>query len=143
MEEEQTLPRSTLSALIKKSYGPHITNQTAEVVPFVNVLAVEFIKLLSTKANEICAREGKKTINTEHMLSAVREIGMEELYEEICPWMEEYSKTCSRSVKLTPLTSELSVDELAMEQRILLERAQSEHGPVSEPIVQADHDEYD
>jgi hypothetical protein len=81
----------------------------------MNVLSVEFIKLFASKANEICEREGKKTINTDHIQKAITECGFGEIREIVSPWFEEFMKAQARMPKLQPVASELSVEELRAE----------------------------
>ena len=45
--------------------------------------SVEFVSLISSEANEIAEREAKKTIATEHIDKALRELGFPEYVQEV------------------------------------------------------------
>lgn len=60
---------------------------------------VEFLTLISSEANEIAERETKKTIATEHIEKALRELGFPEYVEEVVSVAEEHKeqlKVCFR-----------------------------------------------
>lgn len=143
VEEEINLPKATLNQIVKKFSVPGINQTSKELFPFINVVAIEFIKTISGKANEICTREGKKTINTDHIFRAARELGMGELADELNKWYELYSPNLAKPVKLTPHTSDLTAEELRAEQALLLSRAKSEHGEETEQKIDQDETSYD
>ena len=58
---------------------------------------VEFIQLLSTEANDIAEREAKKTISTEHIDKALRELGFPEYVEEVLTVAEEHKEQLKAS----------------------------------------------
>jgi histone H3/H4 len=45
--------------------------------------SVEFIHLVSSEANEICEKEGRKTIAAEHVTKALQELGFSEYISHI------------------------------------------------------------
>lgn len=45
--------------------------------------SVEFVTLISSEANDIAEREAKKTIATEHIDKALRELGFPEYVQEV------------------------------------------------------------
>lgn len=53
---------------------------------------VEFITLISSEANDIAEREAKKTIATEHIDKALRELGFPEYVEEVVSVAEEHKE---------------------------------------------------
>ena len=53
---------------------------------------VEFLTLISSEANEIAERETKKTIATEHIEKALRELGFPEYVEEVVSVAEEHKE---------------------------------------------------
>lgn len=53
---------------------------------------VEFITLISSEANDIAEREAKKTIATEHIDKALRELGFPEYVEEVVFVAEEHKE---------------------------------------------------
>ncbi|KAJ1339914.1 hypothetical protein BSLG_005449 [Batrachochytrium salamandrivorans] len=56
---------------------------------------VEFIHLLSSEANEISEREARKTINGEHVVAALKNLGFDEYITE----MDEVQNDHQRNVK--------------------------------------------
>ena len=57
--EEVTLPRATLQKLIQSYSSIGIAKPCYELF---HDIAIEFIHLVSSESNEICEKEGKKTI---------------------------------------------------------------------------------
>lgn len=53
---------------------------------------VEFLTLISSEANEIAEREAKKTIATEHIEKALRELGFPEYVEEVVSVAEDHKE---------------------------------------------------
>lgn len=59
---------------------------------------VEFLTLISSEANEIAEKECKKTIATEHIEMALRDLGFPEYVEQVLSVAEEHKeqlKVCS------------------------------------------------
>lgn len=54
---------------------------------------VEFIKLISSEANDIAEGEAKKTIATEHIDKALRELGFPEYVQEVLASAGEHKET--------------------------------------------------
>lgn len=53
---------------------------------------VEFLTLISSEANEIAEREAKKTIATEHIEKALRDLGFPEYVEEVVSVAEDHKE---------------------------------------------------
>lgn len=53
---------------------------------------VEFLTLISSEANEIAEGEAKKTIATEHIEKALRELGFPEYVEEVVSVAEDHKE---------------------------------------------------
>lgn len=62
---------------------------------------VEFITLISSEANDIAEREAKKTIATEHIDKALRELGFPEYVEEVVAVAEEHKEQLKVCVALS------------------------------------------
>ncbi|KAI4249149.1 MAG: hypothetical protein L6R40_000607 [Gallowayella cf. fulva] len=60
---------------------------------------VEFIKLISSEANDIAEGEAKKTIATEHIDKALRELGFPEYVQEVLASAGEHKETLKGHVK--------------------------------------------
>lgn len=58
---------------------------------------VEFITLISSEANDIAEREAKKTIASEHVIHALKDLGFEEYVDqidEVAREHKEHQKVC-------------------------------------------------
>lgn len=53
---------------------------------------VEFLTLISSEANEIAEKECKKTIATEHIETALRDLGFPEYVEQVLSVAEEHKE---------------------------------------------------
>lgn len=53
---------------------------------------VEFLTLISSEANEIAEKECKKTIATEHIEMALRDLGFPEYVEQVLSVAEEHKE---------------------------------------------------
>ena len=102
MEEDLNLPKSTMLALVKKYVKSGSTQTSKDLYPFLNVIAIDFIKTISTRANEICTLEGKKTINTEHIFKAARDLGMSDIAGKLQEWFDAFGSNMKKHVKLAP-----------------------------------------
>jgi down-regulator of transcription 1 len=61
--------------------------------------SVEFVTLISSEANEIAEREAKKTIATEHIDKALRELGFPEYVQEVLSVAGEHKEQLRVSAK--------------------------------------------
>lgn len=68
------------------------TTFTKEARDLLIECCVEFITLISSEANEIAEREAKKTIATEHIDKALRELGFPEYVQEVVAVAEEHKE---------------------------------------------------
>ena len=62
---------------------------------------VEFIRMLSSEANEISEKEARKTIATEHIEKALKELDFEEYIPEVLAAVDEFkeqAKVCSTTL---------------------------------------------
>ncbi len=53
---------------------------------------VEFITLISSEANEIAEKEAKKTIASEHVATALKDLGFEEYVQEVMDVANEHKE---------------------------------------------------
>lgn len=53
---------------------------------------VEFLTLISSEANEISERDAKKTISTEHIVTALRDLGFPEYVDAVMAVAEEHKE---------------------------------------------------
>ena len=57
----------------------------------------EFIQLLSSEANDVATKEKKSTIQPEHVMTALRELGFSEFIEEVkLAWEQQKDEAKSK-----------------------------------------------
>jgi histone H3/H4 len=72
-EEEVGLPRAALNKLIKDTLpNVRVANETRDLV---YACAMEYIRVVSSFSNQLCAEEQRKTISHEHVLRALEQLG--------------------------------------------------------------------
>ncbi|KAF8537874.1 histone-fold-containing protein [Trichophaea hybrida] len=96
---------------------------------------VEFITLISSEANDIAEREAKKTIASEHVVKALKDLGFEEYVEQIVEVAQEHKEhQKSREKKQTKLEqSGLSQEELLRQQEELFGNARAKFHQQGQP----------
>lgn len=113
---------------------------------------VEFITLISSEANDIAEREAKKTIASEHIVKALKDLGFEEYVDRIMEVAQEHKEhqkvgvydvggdgrvltvTQSREKKQTKLEqSGLSQEELLRQQEELFGSARAKFNQQGQP----------
>lgn len=96
--------------------------EARELLP---VLANEFIHHVTSHASKICEEENKRTVNSDHILSAISRTGFTKYISECQKTADEAqaaaTKRRNRSTRLEH--SSKSMDELAAEQERLFEEA--------------------
>eukprot|EP00124_Ichthyophonus_hoferi_P005298 Ihof_evm1s734 gene=Ihof_evmTU1s734 len=70
-DDDVVLPRATVFKLIKEMMPSDIrcANDTRELILSC---CTEFIHLMASEANEVCSKEGKKTISAEHVIVSLK-----------------------------------------------------------------------
>ena len=98
---------------------------------------VEFITLISSEANEIAERELKKTIGSEHIQTALSDLGFTEYIDQIKEVADEHKESLkTREKKMTKMEqSGLTEEELLRQQELLFGSARAKYdqgqgGPV-------------
>ncbi|MCJ1425952.1 hypothetical protein MMC29_003853 [Sticta canariensis] len=97
---------------------------------------VEFLTLISSEANEIAERETKKTIATEHIEKALRELGFPEYVEEVVSVAEDHKEQLKTREKKTSKMDQsgLTQEELLQQQQELFRSATDKYnqGPAEQ-----------
>lgn len=108
---------------------------------------VEFIRLVSSEANEICEKETKKTIAGEHVTKALHDLGFIEYLDKIAVVVNDHKNQLKmREKKVSKFESSgLSTEELLAQQEELLRQARSRfqaqglgQQPLQSPEIQPD-----
>lgn len=123
-DEDVGLPKATVNKLILELL-PKDISCAKDSRDIITDACVEFIHLISSEANEVCEKDGKKMIAGEHVITALKNLGFEEYVQELTEVLEEHVKSTkereSRSQKLE--NSGLSMEELERMQEELLAKA--------------------
>ncbi|ODV73129.1 negative cofactor 2 transcription regulator complex subunit NCB2 [Cyberlindnera jadinii NRRL Y-1542] len=80
--EELTLPKATVQKIISEVLPSELTF-SKEARDVVIECCIEFIMILSDQSNEIAEKDAKKTIASDHVIGALRELGFPEYIEPI------------------------------------------------------------
>lgn len=82
--DDLSLPKATVQKIIVEILASSPgTTFAKDARDLLIDCCVEFITLISSEANEIAEKEAKKTIATEHVDKALRELGFPEYVEEV------------------------------------------------------------
>jgi histone H3/H4 len=134
-EKDFSLPKATIAKMIKDILPPEIrcANDTREII---SDCCIEFIQLVANEANDLCAKENKKTVTPQNILDSLKKLGferylteIEELNDELK--VESQKQTKSKKLKDTGLTE----DELREEQEKLFAQARSNHSYLKTPTT--------
>lgn len=84
---DKSLPKSCLNAFAKDILKANKIRGDSKVVPMLESIAKFYVRYVSTLGCKICTNSGKKTLNVDHVIEALREMGLEshinKLQEEI------------------------------------------------------------
>ncbi|KAF7684133.1 Negative cofactor 2 complex subunit beta [Astathelohania contejeani] len=126
-EDELTLPKASVDKLISDSCPKGMTSNR-EVKELIMECCVEFIHLITSGANEICAKENKKTITHQHIYKSLETLGYSEYLKECEVVYEDYLEVSKLKPSKTNKfkDSGLSMEELLAQQQALFENAKRE-----------------
>lgn len=102
---------------------------------------VEFLTLISSEANEIAERETKKTIATEHIEKALRELGFPEYVEEVVNVAEDHREQLKVFLCGALVESELThTNSLGVQTREKKTNKMDQSGLTQEELLQQQQD---
>ncbi|KAJ9528559.1 hypothetical protein QJQ45_020461 [Haematococcus lacustris] len=81
-DSEISLPKATIVKLIKDAL-PAQLRIAGDASDMIIACCTEFVNLVSSEANEVATRENKQTIQPEHVLQALNELGFADFTEEV------------------------------------------------------------
>ncbi|EGG14050.1 putative histone-like transcription factor [Cavenderia fasciculata] len=122
-ENNLSLPKATVAKLIKEILPEDVkcSNETRDLIL---ECCVEFIHLISSEANDICLKDGKRMIDAKHVITALDELGFNgytpKVTETYDKHKEEASSKPSRSARKF---ENLSKTEMLQEQQRLFAAA--------------------
>lgn len=125
--DDLSLPKATVQKIISEILTPLSpdTSFSKDARDLLIDCCVEFITLISSEANDIAEKDAKKTIASEHVVKALKDLGFEEYVDSILEVAQEHREHLkSREKKQTKLEqSGLSQEELLRQQEELFGRA--------------------
>eukprot|EP01119_Soliformovum_irregulare_P025936 TRINITY_DN9737_c0_g1_i2.p1 TRINITY_DN9737_c0_g1~~TRINITY_DN9737_c0_g1_i2.p1 ORF type:complete len:141 (+),score=45.62 TRINITY_DN9737_c0_g1_i2:76-498(+) len=123
MDDEPSLPRATVVRLMKQYAGDDVRFSPATIDLIVDC-CVEFIHILTSASNEICASEKKVQIKPDHLIKALESLGFSNYVEDVRKvYDSQESEVKAKKQKLKPTDSGLSEEELRKNQQDLFNRA--------------------
>jgi len=126
-KDDLSLPKATVSKLIKEMLPDDVkcANETRDLIL---ECCVEFIHLVSSEANDVCAKENKKTIAPEHIIKALQDLGFAEFINEVTEVYDKHKVEASEKPKGTRKLEHLGIptEQLLAQQKSLFEKARSE-----------------
>lgn len=90
-DSDVSLPRSTMAQKIREAF-PSDLRVASSTMDLVIECCAEFIQLMTSEANEICAADSKATINPEHIIKALQQLEFPEYVGELTDLMEQYKQ---------------------------------------------------
>lgn len=117
---------ATLQKIIKEILKPREVSCSKDVTDLISECCVEFITLLTSEANEIAEKDGKKTICGEHVVRALTDLGFEEYVHDVSEEAAEHKELAKRKERKTrnsTLDSGLTEEQLAEQQSALFAAA--------------------
>ncbi|OQR75159.1 protein Dr1-like [Tropilaelaps mercedesae] len=125
-EDELTIPRAAMNKMLKELLpNVRIANESRELV--LNCCS-EFIHHIATHANEVCNQHHKKTINAEHILTALDNLGFSEYCEDAHRVFTDCKEVAAKRRKQSSRLEHLGVpeEELLRQQQELFAKARQE-----------------
>ncbi|KAL7718223.1 RecQ-mediated genome instability protein 1 [Entamoeba marina] len=95
MSDEQCLPKTSVNKLIKENLSASI-RVSSDFREVIADCGVEFIHLIATQAKDVAASSNRKTLNTDHVIQALKDLGLgcyvDELHALIADQQKEVQK---------------------------------------------------
>ena len=150
---EAGLPKSTLWNFIKEVLTQNQVKGEKNIYPLIDKISLTYINYLSSLGFQICSKNGKKTLNIEHILEALKtmnfnkhiklltsELSIKEMenedkaeekeleikYEDHMNVKKLLNKKKKTSKRKRPYETQEDLEELAREQREMFEQARLE-----------------
>lgn len=125
-DDDLSIPRASMNKMIKQLLpNVRVANESRELI--LNCCR-EFILLLSSEANVVCNNQSKKTINADHVVSALERLG----FADYCVNVQDVARKCkdvkNKRRKQSTRLENLGIpeEELLRQQQELFARARQE-----------------
>nr|CAG4652360.1 EOG090X0LUS [Triops cancriformis] len=125
-DDELTIPRAAMNKMIKEIVpNVRVANEVRELI--LNC-CTEFIHLIASEANEICAQQQKKTINAEHILAALDKLGFGDYKTEAEAVLKDCKAVAAKKRRQSTRLENLGIpeEELLRQQQELFAKAREE-----------------
>jgi len=126
MDDELSLPRATVYKMIMEQLPPGL-GCSKETRDLLVDCCNEFVHLISSEANEVCEKSGRKTISPEHVLDALKNLGFGEYLEDVKASYEEHTEKSKEKERVKASSraemAKLSPEELERQQQELFEQS--------------------
>jgi len=125
--EDPTLPKVVLKKMIKEQL-PDNTRVSNDARKLVNQCAMEFIKLLTSEANEITEKQSKKIISPDHVFSALENLGFGNFLHHREMVMSDYKNAVAKKRRYSNRLEHqgVPIQELLKQQQDLFAKAREE-----------------
>lgn len=101
---------------------PHDVRVANDTVDLLIECCTEFIQLVSSEANEVATKEQKHTIQPEHVVKALQELGFDEFVAEVSSTWEQFKQDLKSSSKINLRKTIADQAGLTEEQQIALQQ---------------------
>eukprot|EP01137_Pigoraptor_chileana_P015161 Opistho-2@70759 len=127
-EDDVGLPRSAVYKLIKEIV-PNDIRVAIDARELLMDCCTEFIQLLSSEANEVCTKDGRKTISPEHVFKALESLGFEEYVADVQSTFKDHKAQSTKRQKSITNAEALgmSEEELIRQQQALFAKAKAQY----------------
>lgn len=124
-DEDVGLPKATVMKLIKEQIGETQLRCSDATRDTIAACALEFVKLLSSTANEHAESHGKKIIGISHMIEALEQLGFESYADDVRAAAAEHAGNREKlpSKRLKQPVDSATQAELARQQQQLFDQA--------------------
>lgn len=141
VDDELSLPRATVYKMILEMLpaGVGCSKETRDLLvdccngmstiyyDYVYLLCEEFVHLISSEANEVCEKSGRKTISPEHVLESLKNLGFPEYLDQVQAAHDEHTTQSKEKERMRASSkaeiAKLSEEELLRQQQELFEQA--------------------
>ena len=108
MSEENSLPKTSINKLIKDNLS-NTTRISSDFREVIAICGVEFIHLIATQAKDVALKSNKKTLNTDHVLTGLTELGLGSYNDELKTLILEQKQNQSKKPHEPEMTHEEKV----------------------------------
>lgn len=126
LDDELSLPRATVYKMIVEMLpmGVGCGKETRDLlVDCCN----EFVHLISSEANDVCEKTGRKTISPEHVVESLKNLGFSEYLEEVQAAHDEHTTQSKEKERIRANSkaeiAKISEEDLLRQQQELFEQA--------------------